>query len=227
MAKTRNVLGVLVLAAVAAAAPPTAQALELLAPDAECSLATGHLVVIGKDAKPPAGQGSLEWSGGTATLSAWLGRFSGVADLSAGPQEAKILFGGETLSLRLVVAPEVPGNLYTYHPKVLTEECAACHDPNDPPGPGSNVAKACYGCHTPYTARSSVHTPVAQGLCSACHDPHGSRNAAFLRWKPEVVCTACHNRPITKDHEKVKDDALCSECHDPHGSNRRSHLKRR
>lgn len=213
--------------AMVALLPATGRALELVAPDRDCSLANGRLAIIGRGATPPAGQGLFEWDGGKTTLTAWLGRFSAVADLPAGAHAAKIFFGQETLDLRLVVGATLPTNLYTYHPKVLTEECSSCHDPNAPPEPGQNVAKMCYACHTAYTARSAIHSPVAQGLCSACHDPHGSKNSAFLRWKPEALCTACHNRPITREHEKVKEESLCTGCHDPHGTNRRNQLKRR
>jgi predicted CXXCH cytochrome family protein len=218
---------ILVVLAALALVPTTVRALELVAPDRDCALADGRVLVIGKEAKPLAGQGTFEWEQGKTTLTSWLGRFSAVANLPAGPHVAKIVFGQESVELHLVVAPSVPGNLYTYHPKVVTEECQACHDPEAPPAPGQDVAKICYACHTRYTSRSSVHSPVAQGLCSTCHDPHGAKNAAFLRSKPEILCATCHNRPITKAHEKLKDDSLCTECHDPHGSNRPNHLKRR
>lgn len=205
----------------------SAHALEILAPDRDCSVADGRVMVIGKDATPPAGQGTFSWEDGRVSLSAWAGRFYAAAELPAGTHAARVTFGADEVPLKLVVAPTVPGALYTYHPKVVTEECKACHEAEQPPAPGSDVGRMCYACHTPFTARSSVHTPVAQGLCSACHDPHGSKHPSLLRWKPEASCTQCHNRPITKAHEKLADDALCTECHDPHGTNRASHLKRK
>jgi len=215
----------LAAAFVVLAVSPPVPALELLAPAPACALAPGRVVVIGRAAQ--AERGTVEWSGGSTSFRVREGRFTVALNLDPGAQKVIFRVGDEVLEASWKVGSGAEVDRYVYHPKTGEGECAACHEPGQPPAAGENVSARCYTCHTTFELRRFVHGPTAMGLCTACHDPHGSLLPAFLRFPEAELCTYCHNQPVTQSHRKDAGDARCTSCHDPHGTNRPFHVKTR
>ncbi|MBI5015758.1 MAG: cytochrome c3 family protein [Deltaproteobacteria bacterium] len=114
-------------------------------------------------------------------------------------------------------APETRGA--TAHPAYEEGGCTACHDahysgyPNDVKEP---LPGLCNHCHEQGAGidPAKVHAPLKKReSCALCHDPHGT-GETLLRYKPQDVCTACHNQVLTHGHKRELAD--CATCHDPH-----------
>ena len=99
-------------------------------------------------------------------------------------------------------APE--GGDRKFHQSKEKKDCLQCHKGNgDALKP--EMAGICVSCHKtqkekdhrigiPAGEKRAKNLPLEDGkvTCHTCHDPHGSRFRAYLRTRPEDLCSSCH-----------------------------------
>jgi predicted CXXCH cytochrome family protein len=112
-----------------------------------------------------------------------------------------------------------------------TEACDNCHTPlteGAPPHPqkgkrtfklSSEPPALCADCHDALGTKSTVHSPVREGMCTRCHDPHSSNEPKLLTAPASELCATCHSDPLGHKlpHGPVS-AGDCLACHTPHES---------
>ncbi len=111
------------------------------------------------------------------------------------------------------------------------EDCDNCHtEGGKGRGMKGGMPEICFECHEDPTkddkgAKSSVHSPVADGECLSCHQQHYSLKPKLIDQAVPTLCLECHDKvSADKDgkdfagqHEPVS-SGECLECHRVHAS---------
>jgi predicted CXXCH cytochrome family protein len=213
----RYCAGLVLAAAVFAAAPVSGGDLKVLAPPDGAVFTAPSAILIGMGSS-----GDLEVTLNSRKVGGikQSGRaFTGPLDLAEGKNVLLVKSGVETREMIFERRSKNTGSfVYRYHDPVKDGECKACH----PQGVGRTSpvteAKLCNTCHEPKTGFKHLHGPLGAGQCSICHDPHGSSYPTFLIMGVRALCVECHAQSRSQSHIDKSANKQCPECHNPHGS---------
>jgi len=219
----RAAAGLVLCAALFAAAAASGGELKVLAPPDGALLTGSKVTLIGSGS-----EGNLEvtLNGRKVAGIKQVGRaFTGPLELVAGKNVLLVSSGPESRHSTFEYRAKATGAVYRYHDPVRDGECKACH----PQGVGRTSpvteARLCNSCHDPKTGFKRLHGPLGAGQCSTCHDPHGSSFPSFLIMGVRALCVQCHAQSRSQTHIEKSGNKQCPECHDPHGSEKQFLLK--